>query len=495
MTQRPTMTQEPVTSDGADAARPKSDDRVAVLVRVWLPILILSGAFAALVRKTAGALDNPDTYFHLRIGHEFLHSGWAPWAPGQLTSYGSASWAPTQWLSQVVMAAVDDRLGLPGVAWLCGLLFVCWGAAVYAATRQRAGLLVSAVLVPLAVFMAGATGLSMRPQVASYAATALTMVVWQRARTSGRPPWLAVALTWAWAMLHGMWPVGIVIGLAACLGIALDRRMSVREAARWFAVPVVAMLAAGCTPVGPRLYGAVLLVSSRSDVFSEWAPPDFTTVHCLIVLALIAVTVAVWMRHGVVPWFDLLMLLVALGWAVYTSRTIPVAATMLAPLAGSALQRLIGPREPRGRVERFGVLAGAVVALVGLALAVPHTVTPLRQPSWVPTELGEAPAGTRVVTEMTIGSQLLWLYPNIDPIPHGYGDVYTDAELERVLDFTDVKPGWQDDVRSTGARLALLDPKSQLAYALETSEHWTVLRHSKHLELLQAPPGWSAGGR
>src|SRR4051812_41224530 len=173
MTERPTMTREPFTVDGADTVPRENHDRVTRLVRVWLPIAILAGTFVTLVRMTVGSLTNPDTYFHLRIGHEFLHHGWAPWAPGQLAGYGSAPWAPTQWLSQVVMALVDDQFGLPGVAWLCGLLFVCWGAAVYTATRQRAGLLVSAVMVPAVVIFAGQTGLSLRPQVASYAATAL----------------------------------------------------------------------------------------------------------------------------------------------------------------------------------------------------------------------------------------------------------------------------------------------------------------------------------
>ena len=472
---------------------PKTEDpRLTNAIRRWLPLTILVVAFTALARLAANPLDNPDTYFHLRIGDEFLHHGWKPWAPGHLTSFESNDWAPTQWLSQVVMAAVYDVAGLPGVAWLCGLLFVGWGVATYAAARQRSGLLIAAVLIPL-VLLGGRTGLSMRPQVISYLATALMMIVWQRARERGRPPWIMVPLVWAWAMLHGMWPVGIVIGFAACCGIVLDRRMPLRRAAAWFAVPVASMLAAALTPVGPRLYPAVLLVSSRSDVFTEWAAPDFTTPHCLIVLTLFLGTMAVMLRRGTATWFDIFMLVTAAGWCVYTARTIPVAATMLAPLTAAALQHLIGPREERRRAERLTVVTAVVVPLAGVALAVPFTATPLTQPSWVDREFAHAPRDTKVIDEMTFGSYLLWRYPQLDPTVHGYADVYTDEELDRIVAVGHLEPGWDDDLRATGAELALLSPDSSLADALVRLENWKVIHRSKSVELLGAPPGWSSG--
>ena len=31
---------------------------------------------------------------------------------------------PTQWLPQIVMAQIEEWFGLPGVAWLAGLLFL-----------------------------------------------------------------------------------------------------------------------------------------------------------------------------------------------------------------------------------------------------------------------------------------------------------------------------------------------------------------------------------
>ena len=43
--------------------------------------------------------------------------------------------------------------------------------------------------------------------------------------------WWLVPLAWLWAMVHGMWPVGIIIGLVALVGIALDRAVHRRVVA------------------------------------------------------------------------------------------------------------------------------------------------------------------------------------------------------------------------------------------------------------------------
>ena len=41
-----------------------------------------------------------------------------------MTSFGTNDWVPTQWLPQIVMAQLEDWFGLPGVAWLQGLLYL-----------------------------------------------------------------------------------------------------------------------------------------------------------------------------------------------------------------------------------------------------------------------------------------------------------------------------------------------------------------------------------
>ena len=80
--------------------------------------LVLAGIFVALARLASFPLDNYDTYFHQRFGHEFLTGQWSLRHPGSVTAFGTAHWVPTQWLPQLVMAQTEDWFGLPGVAWL-----------------------------------------------------------------------------------------------------------------------------------------------------------------------------------------------------------------------------------------------------------------------------------------------------------------------------------------------------------------------------------------
>ena len=82
----------------------------------------------------------------------------------------------------------------------------------------------------MVAILAASPGMSMRPQVLSYLLVAVTTEAWlEHAPTAGR--WWLVPLTWVWAMCHGMWPVGIIIGAVALVGIALDRAVQRRDLA------------------------------------------------------------------------------------------------------------------------------------------------------------------------------------------------------------------------------------------------------------------------
>ena len=88
-----------------------------------------------------------------------------------------------------------------------------------------------------------------------------------------------------------------------------------------------------------------------------------------------------------------------------------------------------------------------------------------------------------------LGGYLMWRYPRLDLVMHGYGDTFTTAELDRNNGFVLISPGWEQDLRATGARVAVLRPWSLLAYALIAQEGWTVVHRSDTLEMLHAPPG------
>jgi hypothetical protein len=464
--------------------------RARVLFPKVFPWLVLAGILVSLLVNTARPLTNTDTYFHLRFGQEFLH-GWSPRHPGSVSTFATADWVPTQWLSEVVMAKTEDWLGLPGVAWLSGLLQVLLLLGVYAACRVRAVPLVAMPVTALALYAMQA-GLSMRPQVASYLLVALVVAAWLRTLDDNRVRWWLVPLVWLWAMLHGMWPVGLMVGAVATLGLALDRRPR-GLVARSALVTLACAAAAALTPVGPALYGGVVAVGSRRSYFAEWQAPDWVSWESAGFAVLLAATlVGLWRRRDN-PWTETLLIALAGVFAAYSERTVPLAAAMLAPLAAGPLQALVGRRTPVVRRELLGVLAGAGAALVVLAALVPVTSDdPLPEPSWADASLDRMPPGTKVLDDWSLGGYLMWRYPRLDLVMHGYGDTFTTAELDRNTGFMQVKPGWQADVVATGARVALLRPWSALAQRLVGEEGWSVEHRSASLELLRAPPDWPA---
>jgi len=463
-----------------------------ILARVrslaYVGVLAVYGVLAV---ETAAPLHNHDTYFHLRFGHEFLTGHWSLRDPGSVTTFATADWVPTQWLPEVVMAQTEEWFGLAGVAWLAGLLFLTLALAVYWACRREAEPVVATVLAALAL-IASSTGLSMRPQMISYVLVVVTVGAWLRARRTGRVPWLLVPLAWVWTMCHGMWPVGIVIGLVAVLGLALDRERPRAVLLRMAAVPLLSAVAALATPVGPGIVPAVLRVRSRADYYYEWDPPDFTRPDVAVVLVILALAVVSWLRRGErVPWFDIALVGLAALWAVYSQRTVPVGACLAAPLAAAAVQPWLGVRPSVRRRERVVVIGGFAVALAVIGVVVPHTSDqPPATPSWLDGALGGLPEGTVVLDDTGLGGYLMWRFPQLDLVANGYGDTYTDAELERNDDIDATRGGWVELVRDTRAEYAVLAPGSPLAYGLRAVEHWRVLEQGRDLQLLAPPPGW-----
>ena len=486
----PELTPEP--TPGTDSAV-DSPDLVRVALR-WLPAVLFGAVLVVVVRKAAAPLDNLDTYFHLRFGSEFLHGHWSLWHPGSVTPYATSSWVPTQWLPEMAMAQVAAWFGLAGVAWLFGLMLLALVCALYFVTRRWANpMLVVFLLIPTLV---GASfGLSMRPQVLSYLLVVITLGAWLRTWDDHRLRWWLIPLTWLWAMMHGMWPIGIALGVVAVVGLALDRRTDVRGLGRALLIPFASAVAAALTPLGPSVYDGVRGVGERSRFFAEWNPPSYTSVPTWLVLAAtLAVCVVLLIRGPRPPWTDVVFLLVTAGCAVWSLRTVPIAAVMLMPLVARAARPMLAKQPgPVRRREAYAVVGANLVALAVLAAAVPHTsADPPAQPSWLDPAMTALPPHTPIVSEWAYAGYLMWKYPDLDQVMHGYGDTYTVPELQRNEDILTIAPGWDRELRSTNARVAVLPTHLSLAYALEHQEGWRVVHRSPSLEMLVAPPGWSA---
>lgn len=452
--------------------------------------LLLLGLAILVLRQALSPVTNADTLFHLRFGHEFLSGHWSLRHPGSVTTLATQPWTPTQWLPQVVLAWFEDRFGLAGVSWLTALQVVGFAAAVLVLTRRRASLLVAATLTLLTVAVA-AGGLSARPQVISYLLTAVTLDAWLRTREDGLPRWWLVPLTWVWAMSHGMWPLGPVIGAVAVVGGAWDRRTTARRAVVEAGVVGCSLLVGALTPVGPTVVRALFAVGERSRFIPEWGRTDFSQPGHWILAGLLVVYLALRLtRREEVTRTETLFVLVTAAWFVLSSRTVPVAAVTLAPFLASALQSRTGAaREPATRRERLGLGGACVALLAGLAVVLPGaSVAPAPYPS-IDRALDELPSGTSVIDEWSQGGYLLWRHPGLDVGMHGYLDTYTIAEIEAAQRLLAAEGDWRDTLAASGARYAVLARGTPLAARLEHDLGWRVVADEGGSLLLAAPTG------
>lgn len=461
-----------------------SEARPSPVIRFVPPILIL-GMFVLLVRRLAAPLENSDTYFHLRLGREFL-DGWSPRDPGSVSRFATGDWLPTQWLGQVTYAFFEDKFGLAGVAWLSGTVVLTFALVLVLAVRRQGSLLVASFIVPLVV-IACWPALSGRPQVLSYLFTALITAAWLDTRRTGRVAWWIIPMTWVWAMVHGMWSVGVLVSVVAILGIVLDRGIERPSILKMLTVPLLSSAVAALTPVGPALYGSIVRVGSISGYFAEWAAPDFshptTAVAALMMVFLLCLT----LRSGPVPWSRLCLVLLAGAWILYSNRTVPVGATMLAPLLAVEVSRLL-PVRPPSRREVPITVGGFVLALVVLALAVPYTsIKDMHSDNEAHASVAALPPGTGLLNEWGLGGYDMWRHPHLDIVMHGYGDMFTAEEIQRNFELGALDAGWVSDLEELDVRDALLSADSRLAYALVTVLGWEELVEDDGLVHLRAP--------
>lgn len=455
-------------------------------VRRVLPVAALCLVMLGVVRNQVVPGTDNDLWFHLRFGQE-LRDGWSIGAPGHLGRFDTADWFASQWLAQLGLAWLVDHGGVGAVLWVVGTLVIALVVVVHLTCRREAAPVPAAVATCLA-YVAASDGLGPRPQLLSFVLVAVVVAAWLATVRDGRPRYWLVAVAWLWPMLHGMWPVGILIGAVCVAGIACERSTPRGELLRLAAIPALSLVAAACTPIGLDTFRALGAIGSRAAYFTEWAAPSFTTWETAP-LALMAVVVVVdGLRRDSVPWHDVLWIGLALAWALYTVRTGPVAAIMLAPFVARALQRLV-PREGAAtRRELVPVLAAAAVASVSLTVVAGSRADAPVVPGWVDARLDSLPAGSALLDDWDFGPYLLWRHPDLQVVMHGYGDVFTEEELERNAGIMRQGPGWREDLSALEVDAALLDPGTELGRSLLDDDGWRVVESDDRYVLLEPVP-------
>jgi hypothetical protein len=465
----------------AAPALPEPGDIRSWVMMSWFGMSCL---FALLARGAARPLSDPDTWWHLRAGREF----WTDWSlaeAGQFSDLATEQWTARDWIPQLAAAKVEQLFGLPGVAWLVGLGYIAVAVALWFAVRRFADPLPAAVSVTIGVAGA-AMSLSARPQILSFALVALFVAWWLETVDDLKPRWFLVPVTVLWSCSHGMWFVGVVIGLLAIGGLALERRAPGKALLRLLAIPVCSMLLTAVTPAGTGVALSLFEDSSARDYVSEWQPVSILSNPSAAVAAIaVAVIASCYMWWGKTRWSRLLLLFLAAGWIVMSGRSVALGAVMLAPLLGEALQRLLGRSATiAGLRERVLIVVSALVALAALAVATPHTSDrPMGYPTAMSPRFEAWPQGTVVFNEYDLGGWLVWRHSQLTVVVDGNTPGYSSEHLRQYFGAYMMEPGWYQFIANTRTNFALLNRDSPVANGLRLRGWKELDRHGEHVLL------------
>lgn len=455
----------------------------------WLAPALAIFAVSTTVKLGIRPVSDPDAWWHLKAGAYVLahwkFSGPDPWVP-----FSSRPFVLTQWLPEVVAQQGYSLFGLPAVAWLrCVAMLALLSALVWAG-RQTADA-VPAIIAALAGLIGTGGSLAERPQLVSLVLLAITVGAWWRTAGDLRPRWWLVPLTFLWACSHGLWGVGVLIGLVVLAGLALDRRLDRHTSMRLLAVPAASVAVAAVTPLGPRLLLTPVEVSSNVGWFvQEWQPTDARNIFAAVTLGMIALALLPWVRGAAVrPWWQIALAGTAVVFTLAMVRTISVGSIIATPLLASALQEQRRRAQTlltrRGTSLWVGLVAAAAIVAAPIAGAIAQR--PSGWPEGLRQQLGAIPARTVVLNDFAVGGWLLWAEPQLTPVIDLRSEIYSTEYIRDYRRTEQVRAGWQEFLVRTKPRYALLRTKAPLTVALREQLGWTTVGKDGDYMLLKAP--------
>src|ERR1700694_1489572 len=307
--------------------------------RLGAKTLLLGGVMIVILSLFVAGEQDPDFWWHLRIGRWMVENGRLPSTDIFTHTVPGHVWTDHEYLTEILIWLVYKATGGGGLAPAFGLL--TWAAfwLIYRQVRRQPWVIVGIGLALGAI--AGSPIWGPRAQMITFFLTCLELY-WLQGYLSGRSRAIQLfpLVMVLWANLHGGWVIGFVwLGVALVaelIGWAWDRenpahRAHVRLLAIITAASVVAVAA---TPHGLSLYpypfqtqGSV----AQQRLIVEWFSPDFHQVYLRPFEAMIFLVVIGFALNRP-SLYELLLAVVALGLALQSVRNVALFVAVATPV-------------------------------------------------------------------------------------------------------------------------------------------------------------------
>ncbi len=287
----------PATTDSPGATTLTHDSGI----RRAYTALVFALCVAWLISIAPQFLNDPDTFWHIRTGHDIWETRSFPTTDQYSHSYFGQPWIAKEWLAQLLLFAAHSMGGWNALAGLAVLSIAATGALSFHFLSRRLNPSLAVALTLVAVFASSQTYLA-RPHILAFP----IIVIWtehvMRASEEDRSPPLAlVALMVLWANLNASFAIGLVIAGFAFLNFLERAKNRIPDGiAAWLVFLAAAFLATAVHPYGFLPLMTAIAVFSGKDWLKggEWRPIDVLAdpVHEVLLLGLLAATLIAGLR-------------------------------------------------------------------------------------------------------------------------------------------------------------------------------------------------------
>lgn len=219
-------------------------------------------------------LQDPDNWWHVKVGLDMLSSGTLPTVDTYSHTFAGQPWIAKEWLGQILLALAYKVGGWNGVALLtiAAVALTVFLIARYLSVELKPVLAVGLTLV--LAFVVG-PNFNARPFILTFPIIVIwTAELFDAARNERAPSLWLLPLLCLWANLHAAFTFGFVIAFFAGLDLLARVRLSKpRLAARWMVFGLLCPLVTLLNPHGVKAIIATFAMANGNEAvpyIEEW---------------------------------------------------------------------------------------------------------------------------------------------------------------------------------------------------------------------------------
>jgi hypothetical protein len=404
---------------------------------------MLSSLLAALAVMTVRSrFDDPDMWWHLRMGQIVWTTHTIPATDIFSFTTGHHAWVPHEWLAQILIYGAYRFGGYSGLMlWLCvtsALLLI----AGYVLCSLYSGNAKVAIVGAMAIWFFATAGFAIRPQMIGYLFLVIELVVIHLGRSRGARWFFCLPFLFVlWVNCHGSFFLGIVVADVFLACSFFDFRSGLLLSVRWSpraqrALAISLALSVGAlfiNPIGWRTVAYPLNTMLHQPIglanAEEWMPLQMNSARgagLLVVLACILLLIMI--RRSELFLDELILLAMGTWLAVGHRRMVFVFGILAAPVLSRLLSNMWdGYDRERDHPVPNAILIALAAAFMIMAFPNARNLTSQVE-AGSPVKAVEFMKAHRLAGNMlndyTYGGYLIWAAPEHPVFIDGRADVY-----------------------------------------------------------------------